>query len=324
VAALAVCASAGLLAPVAAAAPAPAVLVEDKPPQVVGATFAAARDLLVAWWPTVSIDVEPAGFPTGADPALLTVDTEVLRNPGWSDGSVTKLPDPIVAVSLSTEVPQLAGLPLEAATKVLTTHGLGALASPPEAAGDWFVVIQKPEPGLRVRLLRRLSIVSLGLEPSVLVPDVGGLTEDRARSAVEDAGLVYALDLARNGLTPGTVIGQDPMAGTAVRRGTGVTVRVERAAVPGPTGNPDPLQNVAWRTAGLGVLSALLLLLLVLVGLLVSRAMRGQGPRGEVRTEVHTPPPDIRIEQLTDGPVWRISLEPRGDPGTQLLEEIGT
>ena len=322
VTALALVASAAIL--VSGPPPAFGARVEDKPPPVIGSSYAAARDTLIAWWPSVRIDIEPAGYPTGADPALLTVDTEELRNPGWSDGPPDALPDPIVALTLSTAVPDLTGLSLDAATKVLTQHGLGIRPDPLEATGDWLVLRQRPLPGFQARMTGRLSSVVVGLEPTVRVPDVTGLTEDQARTAVEAAGLVYTLDLAGAGDPPGRAVGQGPAAGTPVRPGSPVRVRVERVAAPGPSNDPDVLQSVAWRTAGLGVLSALLLVLLILVALLAGRALRRSSPRGEVRTTVHTPPPDIRIEQLTDGPVWRISLEPRVDPGEQMLEEVGT
>ncbi|HZN75221.1 MAG TPA: hypothetical protein VFC00_26615 [Micromonosporaceae bacterium] len=52
---------------------------------------------------------------------------------------------------------------------------------------------------------------------------------------------------------------------------------------------------------GLGVLTGLLLLLVVLVALRTARTLRGRTQPGfEVRTEVHTPPPEIRIEELAD------------------------
>jgi hypothetical protein len=52
-------------------------------------------------------------------------------------------------------------------------------------------------------------------------------------------------------------------------------------------------------SAGLGLLTGLLVLLLVVVAVVTARTLRGRTrPGGQVRTEVHTPPPDIRIEEL--------------------------
>src|SRR5262245_15624246 len=70
---LAWCAVAGLAAPAYAR-------VEDEPPKTTGSSYAAATKTLVAWWPTVRIEVS-GGVPDGTDPAQVFVDAQTLVNP---------------------------------------------------------------------------------------------------------------------------------------------------------------------------------------------------------------------------------------------------
>jgi beta-lactam-binding protein with PASTA domain len=66
----------------------------------------------------------------------------------------------------------------------------------------------------------------------VAVPDVVGLSEDQAIGRIEGAGLEAEAQRERADQPEGTVLGQDPAAGTGVEPGTAVTIRV---AEPEPT-----------------------------------------------------------------------------------------
>jgi serine/threonine-protein kinase len=72
----------------------------------------------------------------------------------------------------------------------------------------------------------------------VSVPDVTGSSEDDARAQLEDAG--FRVEVAREqseDSEPGTVLRQDPEAGTEAERGSAVTIVVAEA--PPPVDVPD-------------------------------------------------------------------------------------
>jgi beta-lactam-binding protein with PASTA domain/predicted Ser/Thr protein kinase len=72
-------------------------------------------------------------------------------------------------------------------------------------------------------------IVSTG-KPRVDVPDVTGSREDAARRELEDAGLkVEVTETETEDREPGTVLDQDPAAGTEVEKGSTVTLEVAKA-----------------------------------------------------------------------------------------------
>ncbi len=71
---------------------------------------------------------------------------------------------------------------------------------------------------------------------TVEVPDVTGMTQARAASALQEAGLTpgEVTEVQREGGVAGTVVGQTPAAGTEVDEGTAVALEVAAAASPSP------------------------------------------------------------------------------------------
>jgi serine/threonine-protein kinase len=68
--------------------------------------------------------------------------------------------------------------------------------------------------------------ISLG-RPRVAVPDVIGLSAGDAQAALEELGLVAAVDLVAGwGDVPGSVVGQDPAPGERLRVGSEVVLSV--------------------------------------------------------------------------------------------------
>jgi beta-lactam-binding protein with PASTA domain len=135
-----------------------------------------------------------------------------------------------VTLTAGSEVPDLKGeTSLTAATEV-KRHGLN-YDPRPAANDDWLVVSQVPDPG---RPLQLGGFVEVQLAAPVVVPNLSGLDEDRAREILVEAGLVLDLNLLSDGQRPGQVVGQDPEAGTQVLPGAPVTVSVRRVSAPPP------------------------------------------------------------------------------------------
>ncbi|HET6214871.1 MAG TPA: PASTA domain-containing protein [Micromonosporaceae bacterium] len=229
-----------------------AARVPDEPPPTAGLSYLAAQEELRAWYPDVSIRVSPNGVPDGADPALLTVKTQKLENPGWSDKPPTR---PEVSLTLTTQMPEVLGRPLGEARGELTRRGIAVSWLPRDAADDWTVQNQPYEAGTVIPIYIVVAFAAPGAVASacanpcirpvvtlrvavtlVSVPDVRTMLETQARSTLETAGLVFGLDLAIDGTVPGRVIAQDPVPGARVPRGTRVNVRVARTP---PVSVPD-------------------------------------------------------------------------------------
>jgi beta-lactam-binding protein with PASTA domain len=104
------------------------------------------------------------------------------------------------------------------------------------------VISQSPGAGSTVAKGSRVTItVSKGVE-KVRVPDVGGQSEDDARSTLEDAGFTVRVLTKQSNETEGTVVDQSPSAGSEVQKGD--TVTIYTAAPPdngtgGADGPPD-------------------------------------------------------------------------------------
>jgi len=101
-----------------------------------------------------------------------------------------------------------------------------------EASGDVSegrVIRTEPTAGTPVEVGSTVIIVVSSGPQTEPVPDVRGLDEDSARSALEDAGFVVAV---QNESVPlgdpraGTVISQDPAGNTQAQPGATVTITV--------------------------------------------------------------------------------------------------
>jgi hypothetical protein len=109
------------------------------PPNVVGLSYTDAVATLQAWQPLVKIVVLPTGIPAGADPTLMTVDSE--------RGDETS-----VYVSLVTEMPDVVGMTIDQAAPTLAARGIVWVLNPVGASGDAVVDSQAPDAGTTVRI----------------------------------------------------------------------------------------------------------------------------------------------------------------------------
>jgi eukaryotic-like serine/threonine-protein kinase len=86
---------------------------------------------------------------------------------------------------------------------------------------------QDPAPGAIVARGDTLTFWVSSGPPVVTVPDVVGLSSGAATAALKDKGLVAHTDLVAGwGRFPGDVVEQDPAAGTRLRKGDEVVIKV--------------------------------------------------------------------------------------------------
>jgi serine/threonine-protein kinase len=169
---------------------------------------------------TVSDGEAPSGSVAWQSPAPGTVRPQgALVRVALSSG-----PPPIA-------VPDLEGFDLPLATSVLRAAGLalGPLDTVPSAAEVGIVVGTMPAGGTAARLGQPVAIsVSRGT-PSILVPDVVGLTLDGARDRLAAVALTVGTLTQRLEGAPGTVVAQTPLAGTLVIKGQPIALSVSGA-----------------------------------------------------------------------------------------------
>ncbi len=135
-------------------------------------------------------------------------------------------------------VPQLLGLTsLDSVRLALSDANLqlGTIKEKASSQPTGYVLAQDPPEGTQIEAGSMISIsVSSG---QVRVPAVIGVSEAQARSDLVQAGLdAQVVNQADETVESGTVLAQSPLPGTAVDRGTLVTITV--AIAPEPTAEP--------------------------------------------------------------------------------------
>ncbi len=160
---------------------------------------------------------------------------------GWvtlGDNSSKKTPTTTTVTRVST--PDLAGMTLAQARNRLDRSGLelGAITKRFSEEERGTVLEQDPEPGDKVDEGTKVAVtVSQGLKP-VDVPDIVGATREEAEKELQNAGLKASFRTEYNdGVESGSVIRQNPAAGTKVDPGSVVTVVVSRGSELSPV--PD-------------------------------------------------------------------------------------
>ncbi len=185
---------------------------------------AAANHTLIQ--PREEVPARRAGFrPNWFLVALAVVMVVAVALTGWYFSQATYVP-----------VPDLVGKDLAVAQKAATTSGFKVKTAPGEndekiAEG----LVLRTDPGRNVELERGavLTLVpSLGPK-RVLVPNVEGMTEPEARTAVAKAGLDVnrVSRLANQGVERGKVIRTSPEVGEKVKEGSKVNIYVSAGLV---------------------------------------------------------------------------------------------
>jgi beta-lactam-binding protein with PASTA domain len=174
-----------------------------------------------------------------------------------ASATLTVTPPPVI-------VPNVVGLPQSAATTAITGLGL-TVASPVSMqtstsvpAGS--VISETPSAGTSVTSGSAVSLVVSSGPPLVAVPNVVGLSQSNATSAITSAGLTVASPVATASSTTtpaGNVISETPVAGTSVPSGTAVSLVVSSGpplvAVPNVVGLSQSAATTAITAAGLTV-----------------------------------------------------------------------
>jgi beta-lactam-binding protein with PASTA domain len=200
-------------------------------PNVVGQNLQQAQATLqqlgLAVQTTEQEAAQPAGTVLGQDPAPGKVDA----------GSTVKL---TVSKGVGqVAVPNVNGLDVVSATSQLTGAGLTVKqtqeASERVEAGT--VIRTDPGAGQTVDKGTTVTLVVSSGPPQVGVPMIVGMTESAARDALQAAGFLVAksdVDVPYNSSQAGTVVNQNPPAGTPAPKGSTVSITVGRA-LPPPT-----------------------------------------------------------------------------------------
>lgn len=136
-------------------------------------------------------------------------------------------PQPTVDLSELRAVPTVVGLTEEAARARLAQAGLalGATQTQESSARPGTVVAQDPETGGYVEPGEAVDVV-LATAPPRKVPDVVGLPADEATDALHGAGLTARISEVDADGPQGTVLSQDPPAGSPAAIGVVVALRV--------------------------------------------------------------------------------------------------
>jgi beta-lactam-binding protein with PASTA domain/predicted Ser/Thr protein kinase len=156
-------------------------------------------------------------------------------------------------------VPSVDGLGEQKASAQLTNAGLvvgRVVRQADDSVPDGRVIRTSPAAGTTVDKGTEVTLVVSSGPQQIAVSDVVGLSQDEARQTLSGQGLtVSVVEEGSDAADPGTVLRQDPAAGTAVDPGTTVTIVVARAiptvAVPDLLGQSGAEAADALTAAGL-------------------------------------------------------------------------
>ncbi len=162
------------------------------------------------------------------------------------------------------EVPNVVGMTEDDAKETLNDEGLGFKVVSREESKEYEkgrVSEQKTEAGEEVAKNTTIEVVvSSGLVgDSITVPDVSGMTEDAAQSALENAGFrnISSEFTYHDSVPSGQVIGTTPEANAEATEDTEIVMQVskgaERKTVPNVVGQKDADAQNAIKSAGLSV-----------------------------------------------------------------------
>jgi penicillin-binding protein 1A len=141
-----------------------------------------------------------------------------------------------VHVAQEVPVPDVVGMPLDEALKVLETAHFQTFVLDDTASSQPAGAVVTQEPAAGTTLLQGETVilyVSAG-EGTIAVPDVVGLDAAAARATIADAGLAAQETSVEDVMPAGTVLSQDPPGGTQVAPGSVVTLLVSMGSVEPP------------------------------------------------------------------------------------------
>jgi eukaryotic-like serine/threonine-protein kinase len=208
--------------------PAPILPGHDVVPRVIGLPLVEATRLLQK----AGLVTQDGG--TEPDPAA-PAGTVIWQDPPGGVGAPRGLPVTLVSSGgpAKIPVPDVTGLDAALADRLIGAAGLTtssaesvATASPPGVA-----MLTRPAAGTMLAPGTAITLVVSRGAPTTPVPDVVGMQQADARTRIELEGLALGTVTRRRtpGANPGTVIAQDPAAGTLAAPGTVVDLVVARS-----------------------------------------------------------------------------------------------
>lgn len=205
-------------------------------PQVVGASEDVARSRLTGSGLAVGQRSERE--------ALVAPGTVLEQDPPRGAYADPGTPvDLVVAIPTRVDVPDVVGRQSAEAVTMLRTAGFEV---PPTATTErddrpeGEVVVQDPAAGQRVAFGATVTLTVATAPPRVTVPKLRGSSLTDALASIEEAGLVSGqVGRLRSDQAAGTVLRQDPAAGTAVPPGTSVDLVVAETGIERSVAVPD-------------------------------------------------------------------------------------
>jgi serine/threonine-protein kinase len=146
--------------------------------------------------------------------------------------------------SNQVEVPDFVGMLYDEAVDEAEKAGLEVARDDfkPSEEPDDTVLSQDPEAGAAVDPGSTIKLTLALGDETVAVPDLRAKTESEAINLIFEAGLTRgeATQEFDDLVQPGSIISQDPVAGTIVTRGLGINYVVSKGPEPTPTPTPSP------------------------------------------------------------------------------------
>jgi serine/threonine-protein kinase len=233
------------------------------------------------------------------------------------DAGQTVLRGTTVAVTVSRgpdilPVPDVTTRSLSVAKEMLARADLnvGNVVETESESSVETVLDQRPLPGAKVSRGSSVDLTIAVAPKNVLVPGLTGLTEEASRQRLTDAGLTEGGREERNADEPaGTIIGQDPVAGTMVPPGTAVNRVVSAGPLPpiaDVTPPISPIPEVPTPRVPIWVVATI-----VAVAVLAGAGFRSLTKRREPRRGNHdNPMRGLEIHAVQDEGKQRLSRDP--------------
>ena len=204
-------------------------------PNIVGMTQAAAQSAITSAGLTVGTTTQaysatvPSGDVISQDPA---------SGSSVATGSAVNLTVSMGPVPPVVTLVSLVGQTQSAAQSLITLEGLtvGTITQAHSSTfAPGYVISQSPTAGTKVYKGSSVNLtVSMWLVPPVTVPNVVGMTQSDAQTAITGAGLTIGTTTQAYSATvpPGDVISQNPASGSSVATGSAVNLTVSMGPVP--------------------------------------------------------------------------------------------
>jgi serine/threonine-protein kinase len=216
----------------------------------------AVRELQDAGLSTAREDVEGSGQEPGT-----VVDQDPSPDAEVEEGTTVTLQ--VAAGPGARQVPDVEGETLDSARRILVRAGFEVAVTREQSddVAEDVVISQRPGPGEEAEQGSTVTLLVSSGPGTVQVPDVTNQSQSSAEAELQDAGLaIGSVSTEENDqLEPGTVISQNPAAGTEVDEGSAVNlvvaIEAESVTVPNVVGSDAGSAGAELSAAGLTFVS---------------------------------------------------------------------